>query len=312
MERGKFAERLQTFVEVCRLGSFSAAARRMSVNPSSVSRQIDALESEIGATLVTRSTRAIALTSAGQRLLDRARALLDDIADVRAEVAGIGGEVTGLLRVAALPTFGKRYVAPALQGLLLSHPGLRVELDLTERMADPVADRLDLVIRVGRLADSSLISTKLAADRRRLVASPRYLHRFGAPASIEDLRRRRLINKMHGPDVLRWSELIGRTGRADAPSNDSFRCDDFEALRMAAIEGVGIALLPSWVVGEDIGSGALSLLMPDVVAARIRGGGVYALRPLADPPPAVVALTAALRQTIGSPPVWERRERGAD
>ena len=81
---------------------------------------------------------------------------------------------------------------------------------------------------------------------------------------------------------------------------------------MAAIEGVGIALLPSWVVGEDIGSGALSLLMPDVVAARIRGGGVYALRPLADPPPAVVALTAALRQTIGSPPVWERRERGAD
>jgi DNA-binding transcriptional LysR family regulator len=155
MENVRFAEHLAVFVEVCRLGSFSAAARRRSVTHSSIVRQIDALEADLGVPLLTRSTRALVPTGAGQLVLQRAQPVLDDLVDLRAEVLALSGAVSGVLRIACLPTFGKRYVVPALEALMSEHPELNAELDLTERIADPVTERLDAIIRVGQLADSS-------------------------------------------------------------------------------------------------------------------------------------------------------------
>jgi DNA-binding transcriptional LysR family regulator len=274
------------------------------VTHSSIVRQIDALEAELGAPLLTRSTRALVPTSAGQLVLQRAQPVLDDLVDLRAEVLALTGAVSGVLRIACLPTFGKRYVLPALEALITEHPELQTELDLTERMADPVTERLDVVIRVRELADSSLIATKLAANERRLVASARYISRLGNPDSVSALAVHRLIDKMHSTDVLGWSSLLGSSTKQFAAGHEVFR-DDFEALRLAALSGFGIALLPSWVVGEDIMAGRLTRLLPSIVDASGDAGGIYALRALVEPLAKVNAFTASLRRTIGSPPIWD-------
>jgi DNA-binding transcriptional LysR family regulator len=306
MDSLRYAEHLAVFAAVCRLGSFSAVAREKGVAHTSVVRQIDALEAELGVKLLVRSTRGLTPTGAGQLLRWRSQLILNDLIDLRAEVAALDGSVRGVLRIASLPTFGRRYVLPALDALCRRYPGLRAELDLTERMADPVSERLDVVIRAGQLADSGLIATKLATHRRRLVASTDYLERFGQPQSVADLANHRLLDKMHGADVLGWSSLLGRPAQQFAEECGVFRCDDFEALCTAATSGLGIGLLPSWVVGEHIAAGRLMALLPQFVDACGDAGGVYALRALASAPAKVSAFIAALQDVIGKPPVWER------
>ena len=184
MKDPRFAEHLAVFVEVVRHGSFSGAARRRGQTPSAIVRQIDALEHSLGVPLLIRSTRALAMTDAGARLYERAQPLLDQLTDTHAEVAAFDGAVAGVVRIACFPTFGKRYVIPVLERIMAEHPGLRIELDLTERLADPVLERLDAVIRIGDLADSTLIATKLGDQHRLLVASPAYLARAGRPLSL--------------------------------------------------------------------------------------------------------------------------------
>ncbi len=305
MSDPRFAEHLAVFVDVVRSGSFSGAARRRSVTPSAVVRQIDGLERSLGAVLLIRSTRALALTDAGQRLLERAQHLLDDLADVRSEIAALNGPVAGVLRIACFPTFGKRYVIPVLDALMSEHAGLRVELDLTERLADPVQERLDAVIRIGSLHDGSMIATRIAEQRRLLVASPRHLERFGTPASVEDVRRHRLIDKLHGADLLGWADVLGHPVAGVAARADVFRCDDFEALRAAAIAGMGVAFLPSWVVGSDVRTGDLRRLALAGESWNGAMAGIHVLRAPVAPSAKLKAFLAALRSRIGTPPVWD-------
>ncbi|MBT9386044.1 LysR family transcriptional regulator [Pseudooceanicola sp. CBS1P-1] len=296
----RFAEHLAIFVEVVRLGSFSAAARRRGLTPSAIARQIDALETSVGVPLLLRSTRALAMTGAGERLFERAQSLLDDLADTHAEISAFDGAVTGVFRLACFPTFGKRYVIPAMQAVMRDHPGLTVELDLTERMADPVLERLDAVIRIGALADSTLIATRLAAQRMVLVAAPDYMARHGAPEHCDDLAGHRLIDKLHGADLLGWADLLGTPARAGVV----FRCDDFEAMMGAACEGMGLAYLPDWVVGEALRTGRLQALTPAGPARPPVETGITLLRALAQPSARFRVVSEALKRQIGSPPVW--------
>lgn len=298
----RFAEHLSVFVDVVRAGSFSAAARRRNVTPSAIVRQIDALEAGLGTAVFVRSTRALALTDAGRVVFERGQPILDELVDLRAEVLGLDDAVTGILRLACFPTFGKRYVIPVAHALMERHPDFSIELDLTERLADPVLDRLDAVIRIGHLADSTLISSKIASDRRLLVAHPAYLARHGMPAH-EELCEHRLIDKLHGPDLLGWRHVLGRT-TAELPSSRTvFRCDDFEALRQAAFRGIGIALLPEWVIGPDVRAGLLQKLPQDVKPPE-GDAGIYVLRALPKASTRLATFMTALRAHIGSPPVW--------
>lgn len=296
----RFAEHLAVFVEVVRHGSFSGAARRRGQTPSAIVRQINALEDSLRVPLLVRSTRALAMTDAGERLYERAQPLLDQLADTHAEVAAFDGAVAGVLRIACFPTFGKLYVIPVLEQLLAEHPRLRIELDLTERLADPVLERLDAVIRIGDLADSTLIATKLADQRRLLVASPAYLTRAGRPEAAADLPRHRLIDKLHGADLLDWTDLLGAPVAQAVTHDDAvFRCDDFEAMRLAAHAGIGLALLPDWVVGADVRSGALIHLGLNGETWRSRPVGIWLLRALAQPSARLRVLSNALREAIG-------------
>ncbi|MEJ5143443.1 LysR family transcriptional regulator [Gluconobacter albidus] len=308
MRDSRFAEYLGVFVDVVRQGSFSAAARRRGQTPSAIVRQIDALEYSVGVPLLIRSTRALALTDAGERMLERAQPLLDQLADVHAEVAAFDGAVTGTVRIACFPTFGKRYVIPALESLLVEHPDLHIELDLTERLADPVLERLDAVIRIGQLADSTLIATKLADQKRLLVASQQYLERYGEPETLEQLRQHRLVDKLHGNDLLGWADILGQRPIDVSDIKPVFRCDDFEAMRLAARSGMGIALLPDWVVGPDVNAGTLTRIRLRGEAWNTRCDGIWLLRALAQPSARLRVVIAALRTTIGVIPTWESRE----
>lgn len=305
--RPHFAEHLSTFVDVVRAGSFSAAARRRAVTPSAVIRQIDALEADLGVVLLIRSTRALVLTDAGRRLNDKAQPLLDQLADTHAEVSAFEGSVSGTLRMACFPTFGKRYVLPVVAALQAEHPDLHVELDLTERLADPVSERLDLVIRMGALADSTLIATKLAPFTRLLVASPAYLAHAGMPHRPADLSSHRLIDKLRGADLLGWRSVIGCPAGEGGNGIVAFRADDFEVQRAAAEAALGIALLPSWVVGPDVMAGKLVRLCRDDESWNAEPAGIYLLRALPQPSAKVRAFTEALRDAIGNPPVWGPR-----
>ncbi|MYN40710.1 LysR family transcriptional regulator [Duganella sp. FT109W] len=303
MQSEKFAEFLGVFVDVAREGSFSGAGRRRGRTPSSVGRQIDMLEQHLDTALFLRSTRLLTLTDAGEALLVRARQILDALADAQQELASMKGAVTGILRVACFPTFGKRYVLPVIGQLARQYPDLRLELDLTERLADPVAERLDLVIRIGDIADSTLIGTRIATQTRILCASPAYLAQAGTPGAFADLSGHRLIDKLHGADLLGWTDVLGQPARAFS-AQPVFACDDFEAMRLAAQEGLGVAYLPDWVVGQDIQAGQLRQLFPEWSAQARACTGIYALRALRQPPARVTALLDALRAFIGHPPGW--------
>jgi DNA-binding transcriptional LysR family regulator len=302
MKDPRFAEHLSVFVDVVRAGSFSGASRRRNVTPSAIVRQVDALESALGTTLLVRSTRALVLTDAGRVMFERARPILDELVDLQAEISGLEEGVVGSLRIACLPTFGKRYVVPVAADLMVRFPDLRIDLDLTERIADPIPERLDAVIRIGDLQDSTLIASRLASQRRLLVAAPDYLNAHGAPRR-DDIGAHRLLDKIHGSDQLGWRDVIG-CPLADLPQPGSvFRCDDFEALRQAALRGMGIGLLPDWVVGADVRDGGL-VRIPVEVASPGGDVAIHVLRALAKPPAKFRVFVKALRDHIGSPPIW--------
>ncbi|WP_448095736.1 LysR family transcriptional regulator [Luteibacter yeojuensis] len=302
MQSERFAEFLGVFVDVAREGSFSGAARRRGMQPSSVSRQIDMLESQLGTPLFLRSTRLLTLTDAGEALLVRARRILDELADAQQEIASIGGDIAGVFRLACFPTFGKRYVIPVMTALSARYPALRFELDLTERLADPVAERLDLVIRIGDLADSALIATRLATQKRVLCAHPSFFETRAVPTTPDELTQFCLIDKMHGADLLCWTEVLGHPV-GHGGQRAGFACDDFEAMRLAALAGMGVAYLPDWVVGPDINDGTLI----EVAIGRTRPCaevGIFALRALAKPSATVRLVLDHLKEAIGSPPMW--------
>lgn len=300
-----FAEYLSVFADVVRSGSFSAAARKRAQTPSAVVRQIDSLEHELGVALFIRSTRSLRLTDSGQKLYPRALRLLDELADVHAEVSAFDISVSGTLRIACLPSFGKRYVLPVIAALEAEHPALHVELDLTERLYDPLTERLDVMIRMGALPDSTLIALPLAPLTRLVVASPAYLERAGEPAHAGELAKHRLLDKLHGTDLLGWKEIPGFPYSDVQPDGVFFRCDDFEALRSAALAGMGIAFLPTWIVGPDVKAGTLTRLAFDAEPWNAAPSRIHLLRALPQPGAKVRAFNEALCHAIGTPPVWE-------
>ncbi|MEB7585528.1 LysR family transcriptional regulator [Serratia rubidaea] len=299
MNDTRYAEHLPIFLEVARLGSFSAAARKLGMVPSSLVRHIDTLEQQLAVTLFIRSTRGLQLTDAGKMLQSRAAALQADMLTLRAELHSLSEVPQGILRVSCLPTFGKTYLLPLLPELTRRYPQLAVELDFTERPADPKQESLDAALRIGEQKDSSLYARRIATQRWLMCASPAYIARYGRPDTLAELPQHRLIARLHQQQPTCWGQIL------DAAllnrCNLVLRCDDFTAQRMAALSGIGITFLPNWVVGPDVQSGALLPLMDD---PRGEEQGIYLLRPVARVSARLAAFTALLQQYIGQPPSW--------
>lgn len=298
----RFAENLAVFVDVARTRSFSAVSRQRGMAASSVSRQVDVLEREMGVALLTRSTRALALTEPGELLYQRAAKILQDLNEARDAVTALEQGVSGRLRIACLPAFTRRHVVPHLGALYSRYPELTIEIELTERMVDPVLERFDLVIRVGQQADSSLIAQRIASQRYITCAAPKYLRERGRPIHAADLRSHRLIDRGHSSSMRGWREILS----PDDVANLTFalESDDCDTRRLSVLQGLGIALMPDWAVGEDIGAGRLEEIHMEGLLSQAPGG-IYLLRPQPKPSAKLRAFTDHLIQCLGTPPAWQ-------
>lgn len=263
-------EDLRALVETLERGSFSAAAVRLGVSKQIVSRRVAALEADLGARLLQRTTRRLSPTEAGLAYAERARRVLLELAEAEQEVAHGDGTPRGRLRVSAPVSFGTLHLAPALPGFLARHPGVEAEIDLDDREVDLVGEGYDVAVRLGRLADSSLIALRIARIRLLTCASPAYLERHGAPQAPADLRRHAclLYSVARGAD---W-----RFGAARVVVSGRLRTNNGEVLLAAAIAGAGIARIPEFLAGPALLDGRLREVLP---AHACEEGGAYVVYP---------------------------------
>lgn len=247
---------IETFLMVANEGSFVAAARALRLTPSAVSRSIARLEARLGVTLVRRSTRALALTREGDAYALRMTALMIDMMDAEASLAQESGAVQGLLRINASPSFGIACLMPLLPGFAARHPGVRIDLTLSDRLVDLVEERADVAIRIGPLRDTQLRARKLGTSRMAIVASPDYLARRGTPQVPDDLDRHDCLRFNFRRSVDGWPFRVEDRVVA-RPVEGRFFGNSGDVVRQMAIAGCGIARHGYFHVARDIADGRL-------------------------------------------------------
>lgn len=298
---------LNALLAVVEHGGFAPAARRLGLAPSSLTRQLDALENSLGTPLLNRSTRTVTLTEAGQQYYEDARRILEELGNADRSVSELAGPPSGLLRVSLPVAFGRLHVAPALPALFRQYPGMRLDIRLSDAVANLVEDRIDVAIRLGSPASENLVARKLAPHRRVICASQDYLGEHGAPAQPGDLSRHNCLLFDYATATSTWS--LTRAGKTEKVAvSGNLRANGSELLREAAIGGAGLLLMPTWLVGEDISAGRLLPVLEEwSPAIGADEGAVWAVyqqnrrgsRKLA-------AFLDFLAQHFGSPPYWER------
>lgn len=302
--RGVDVQQLKTFVEVARQGSFAAAARRLGVDPSAVTRAVAALEGALGARLLQRTTRRVALTDAGAGYLQRVAPLLEELDLAADEAAASTGQLRGTVRITASVAFGQAALVPLLPALHARHPGIEVELVLTDAVLDLVAQRIDLALRLGAAADSSLVGLRLRPVRHRVVASPEHLRRSGQPRTPADLARCGCLRFALPGYRTQWL-FRDPAGAVEAvPVQGWLVASTALALHRAALDGLGPALLADWLVGPDLEAGRLVDLFPghEVTATDFDGAVwlLYASR--AQVPRRVRAVVELLKERLALSP----------
>jgi DNA-binding transcriptional LysR family regulator len=295
---------MEAFVRVAECGSFSQAARRLHASKSVVSRQVGALEAELGARLIHRTTRALTLTEAGRSYFERASRILADIEEANASVGQLQAAPRGRLRVNAPMSFGFLHLAPAAPAFLARYPDVELEMIMNDRFVDLVEEGFDVAVRIGKLDDSSLVARRLAPARRAVCGAPAYLAAHGTPASPDDLRAHQCLCysnlspsqdwRFVSPDGRPWSVEV--KGRLHANNGD--------ALRAAALQGFGLVNLPTFIVGRDLQAGDLVAVLDPFIP---QDSAVHAVYPHARHlSPKVRAFVDFLAERCGPQPYWDR------
>lgn len=265
------------FVQVVRCGSFAEAARRLGVPPNTLSRRVQQLEAQLGTRLMQRSTRHLTLTSAGQVFLERCSGAVEGLMDAGEELLAVNQEPSGLVRVAAPADFFDFFAMEWLTEFLAAHPKVRVDFVLSDGRADLIADRIDVALRGGILEDSSLFARKvLDAGNDGLVASPAYVARQGVPDTLQDLADHDCLVFSHPSGKATWRVTGPDGAQAEVQVAGRFSGNTAQALRKAALAGLGIALLPSTLTQRDLRAG---LLVPVLPQYHRQGHGVHMVYP---------------------------------
>ena len=254
---------LRAFKEVAETGGFSKAARRLGVATSSLTRLLDALEASLGSALLTRTTRQVTLTDAGSAYLEHVSRVLSDIEEADGAVADTGAEAVGPLRVSMPVTFGRLCVGPHIAGFLESHPRVSLELVLSDEYVDLAAERIDVAVRIGSPdKQHNLIVKPLAAHHRYVVASHAYLQRHPLPVEPDALSQHECVLFAYRAGPQRWS--FSRAGGVQGVEvNGRLSANNSDVLREAVLGGLGVALLPQWLVEADVMAGRLQRLFED-------------------------------------------------
>jgi DNA-binding transcriptional LysR family regulator len=267
-------KQIESFMGVATKGSLTATAKAEGVAPAVIGRRIDALEERLGVKLLVRTTRRITLTHEGSAFLDDCQRVMAELANAEASVSEGGVKASGYLRITAPAGFGRRHVAPMVPKFLSLHPDVRVSLNLSDRVVDIVNEGFDCAIRVGDLPDSSLVSVRLADNRRLCVASPAYLKRAGTPKTPHDLHRHECLTLSSDASQTRgWAFAVDGAVTHLRPSG-RLDCSDGQVLHEWCLQGLGIAWRSTWEVGADVAAGRLATVLDSHAAPP---NGIYAV-----------------------------------
>lgn len=293
-------ESLVTFVVVTEAGSISEACRRLGVSKSVISERLTELERGLGTRLIQRTTRRMTLTEDGQAFLLRARKIAGEVSEAEAEITERRGQLVGPLRISGPVSFGYLHLCPAIYPFLKKHPGIELSLDLDDRFVDVEADGYDAVIRHGQIRESWLVAIRLAPSRRVLVASPAYLAAHGVPHALQDLESHRAI--LYTNRVSDWRFENGRDAVSVTPQK-ALRVNNGLIMRDAALAGMGITLLPTFLVHQELKARTLRVVDVGLEPERAE---IYLTYPKAQRPSVKLrALIDHLKKAFGDPPYWE-------
>ncbi len=290
------------FIKVVDTKSFTAAADRLNLSKSVVSRRIGELENRLGARLLNRTTRKLSLTEVGQAYYERCTRILADLEEAEQAVADLHAAPRGRLRLNAPVSFGILHLAPAVAEFLERYPAIEIDMDLNDRTVDLIDEGYDLAVRIGRLRDSSLIARRLAPARIALCASPAYLQKHGVPEAPDDLARHSCLiyTNVPTPDV--WQFTVDgetRNVRISGP----IRSNNGDLLREAALSGVGFIMSPTFLCGQALTRGELVSILHRHIPTELSVNAVYPQnRHLS---PKVRVFVDFLVQRFGPRPYWD-------
>ena len=254
---------MKLFLSVVQIGSLSGAGRKAGLSPASVSRQITALEDDLGVRLLNRTSRRLSLTEAGQEYLERAERLLLDFDEMRDAVSQLAVRPRGTLRIQSRISLGTQHVAPLIPAFLAQYPDLKIDLWLTDNDLDLTEHAIDLAVRTGDVADSPLIGRRLASSPRVVCASPQYWAKHGKPKTPAAIKDHNCLTYRFefGTAATLW-QFRNNKGRAtDISVTSNFQTNNGEALRLATLSGLGVAMLPAWSVKEHLTAGTLERVL---------------------------------------------------
>ena len=301
---------MTAFVRSVELGSFSKAAAEGGLKVSTVSRYITGLEADLGAALLNRSTRRLNLTEAGRLFYERATQILAEVDEARNATRSLNARPQGLLRINIPSAFGRRHVMPHMTHFLAEYPDIRLDATLTDATVDLVETATDVAVRIGALVDSTLIAKKLVPQHRILVCSPDYLDRAAPLNEPADLGRHECLPFALQPTRSWYCRPFANASGpvVEIAVNGRLRVNDSEALRDAALTGLGIALLPTWLVGVDVQTGKLVRVLQDHEWLISPGPeraiwGVYPPKKVVSPK--VRAFLAFIEKRFGQPAYWD-------
>jgi DNA-binding transcriptional LysR family regulator len=296
-------KQIESFVAVATKGSLTAAAQSEGVAPAVIGRRLDALEERLGVKLMVRTTRRITLTHEGSAFLEDSQRLLADLANAEASVSAGGVKASGHLRVTAPGGFGRRHVAPLVPRFLAQHPEVSLSLNLSDRVVDIVNESYDCAVRVGDLPDSSLVSVRLADNRRLCVATPDYLKHAGVPKHPAELHRHQCLTLSSDASQSRgWAFKVDGEVTHLRPGG-RMDCSDGQVLHDWCLEGMGLAWRSTWEVEREVAAGQLQSVLDDFAAPP---NGIYAVFAHARHLPLRVRLWIDfLKHTYGDAAYWQ-------
>jgi DNA-binding transcriptional LysR family regulator len=267
---------LVMFAKIVEVRGISAAARMLDMPKATVSRGLTRLEESLGARLLERSARKMRLTKPGETMYRHCQRIVEEIEEAKAAIGSLETVIRGHLRIASPLTFGRSLLSPVLPAFLARHSELRVEVELTNRRVDPVEENFDFVIRLGPLADTSLIAKSLGEIRFAPFASAGYLRSRTKLQHPDDLSRHAVIDFFDGADLHHWAFTRGEE-RAEVDVQPRFDANDPIVRRDAALAGLGVTLLPIWLVRDEVATGQLEVALPEWRSTR--SNVIYAMFP---------------------------------
>jgi len=268
---------MRTFVRVVEAGSFTAVAVEQNTTQPTISRQVAALEEHLGARLLTRTTRALALTDDGRAFYEHALRALEAIGEAENAVGRRQAKPTGTLRLAVPVVLGRRHIVPRLSRFLARYPEVAIDLSMSDGFVDLVEQGIDLAIRVGEITDESLVARKIGTVRRLTVASPAYLKARGTPRTPEDLQRHDCIVYTRLATGNRWY-FESKDGPLSVTVVGRYRVDNSEAVREGVLAGLGIAVIPAFAFSNEITEGAVKVLLKPYEPRLLPLNALYASR----------------------------------